>query len=47
MLLPKEKTTKAKRFEDEITLIYGDPKIGKSTFAPGLRMRSFWTARPV
>ena len=41
MLLPKEKTTKAKRFEDEITLIYGDPKIGKSTFCSGFENALF------
>ena len=41
MLLPKEKTSKAKRFEDEITLIYGDPKIGKSTFCSGFENALF------
>lgn len=41
MLLPKEKTNKAKRFEDEITLIYGDPKIGKSTFCSGFENALF------
>lgn len=35
MVLPTKKTEKTTRFEDEITLIYGAPKIGKSTFCSG------------
>lgn len=30
--LPTTKTKRVSRFEDEITLIYGAPKVGKSTF---------------
>ncbi len=32
-LLPKEKTLKSKKLEDYSILLYGPPKIGKSTFA--------------
>lgn len=32
MILPTTKTKPVNRFEDEITLIYGAPKVGKSTF---------------
>ena len=31
-LLPREKSKPANRFEDMITLVYGAPKVGKSTF---------------
>lgn len=30
--LPTQKSKPVKTFEDELTLIYGDPKVGKSTF---------------
>lgn len=34
-LIPTKKTVPTQRFEDMITLIYGAPKIGKSTFCAG------------
>lgn len=34
-MLPTTKTKPTKRFEDMITLVYGAPKIGKSTFCSG------------
>jgi len=42
MLLPTKKSSTSKRFEDEITLIYGDPKIGKSTFCSGFENALFF-----
>lgn len=41
MALPTKKTTAARRIEDEITLIYGAPKIGKSTFCAGFENALF------
>lgn len=41
MALPTKKTQTVKRFEDEITLIYGAPKIGKSTFCAGFENALF------
>ena len=41
MALPTKKTEVVKRFEDEITLIYGAPKIGKSTFCAGFENALF------
>lgn len=41
MMLPTKKTEIVKRFEDEITLIYGAPKIGKSTFCAGFENALF------
>lgn len=35
MILPTEKTKPIKTFADELTMIYGDPKVGKSTFCSG------------
>lgn len=36
MLLPMEKSKPKKNFQDMVTMIYGAPKIGKSTFCAGL-----------
>lgn len=41
MPLPTNKSAVAERFEDEITLIYGAPKIGKSTFCAGFENALF------
>jgi len=35
-LIPTKKSTPSKNFEDQITLIYGAPKVGKSTFCSEL-----------